>query len=603
MMRIMMIIAVLLWACSLASGEIPPPPKKFRGMLPNGKPFIATMYYERYYAFPDEYSLMDRDLEDLAARDWPVAYTDYIHLSLGPVWDHYYETAARLGIYVLPNQWNAAFHAGGPFFSRTTPPITETGNPPTGFCTGCVARYTDPKFVEAMVDYQAQVLSQYIDHPAYPRILGPDGKSHPLMIVIYETGMCDYDGHWLEYSPDTKQQWVEFQKERMGRVISAEPPKPSETGMESALVLWNEFRAKYISDGWGAVARGLKKRFPGLYAMVCFRQHGLLEGSKSGVAAGGIGRRAIRPELWRDFDIVSSEHDGDDGLEYVLADADLMKSAANGRMGALVYYLDSGYKAWTARPVKFHRPWGQSEMLGSLSIRGLLPLHYGYNERDDRAGIASIGRREKDAPMWREASCVEAAEANRVFLQVAPYVCAARRVPVRAAIVMPYDAYALNSADELPLDRSLVGIWRRFFERDIPVDWLFSSSTKTVAYRLLVVPEAPYSKAFERAILRAEEAGAEVVRLPYANGGWDPGALAGTLLRLGGDLRASRPARKPDVETGKLIGEGYEVEVIVNHGRSPVSYAVGGPCKAFPADALSDDRLTVPGHRTVWLVR
>jgi hypothetical protein len=310
---------------------------------------------------------MDRDLEDLNSRGWTVAFTDYTSLSLGPIWDHYYDTAKRLGISVLPDQWNAAFHAGGPFPARVRPPITETGDTPTGFGATCSARYEDPLFVSAMVDYQSQMLSRYINHPAFPRILGTDGKFHPLMIVIYETGMADYGGQWIDYSPDTKARWIDFQKERVGKILAQEPPKSTDLEQKDALVLWNEFRAQYLAEGWGRVARGLKQKFPGLYCMVSFRQHGLLEGSHSGVNAGGIGRRAIRPELWRDFDVIASEHDGDDGLEYALAESDLMKSAGAGKIGALIYYLDSGYKAWSARPVEFHRPWGQSEMLGSLS--------------------------------------------------------------------------------------------------------------------------------------------------------------------------------------------------------------------------------------------
>lgn len=577
-------------------------PTQYPGMLESGKPFIATMYYERYYEYPAEYDLMDRDLEDIAARGWTVAFTDYINLSLGPVWDHYYETAERLGLTVMPDQWNAFFHAGGPFRERVTLPTTETGGPPAGWGIGAQLRYTDPTFVSAMVDYQSQVLSRYIDHPMYPRVLGKDGKFHPVMIVIYETGMSDYDGKWLEYSPDTKEKWNEFQQKRIGKILESDPPKPSELDKQEALVLWNEFRAKYISDGWGAVSCGLKERYPGLYTIVIFRQHGLLEGSKSGVHAGGIGNRAIRPELWPDFDIVADEHDGDDGVEYILATADLIKSAAVGRMGAVEYYLDSGYKAWSARQVEFHRPWGQSEMLGSLSARGLLAMHYGYNERDDRAGIAATGRREKDAQLWQKAACEEAAEANKVFAEVAPFVCAAKSIPSKAAIVMPYEAYALVAADELPLDKLLVGIWVEFYKRDIAVDWVFSSKPDiSESYSLLVVPDAPYSKEFADVIAHAEQNGISIVRVPTDSS--DVGLeIVSKALSLHDALRIYRLPAKPGVETAQLIGEDYTIDVIINHSDSPVSYAMDGEGQAFPASALSNETLTVPGHRTVWWI-
>lgn len=602
MIRIALVVTAVSILASLACGDaLPKPPSKFLGMLPNGKPFITTMYYERFYNYPDEYALMDRDLEDLAARGWTVAYTDYIHLSLGPVWDHYYDTAKRLGIYVLPDQWNAAFHAGGPFFSRIKLPITETGATPTGFGIGCVVRYNDPSFISAMADYQSQVISRYIEHPAYPRILGRDGKLHPVMIVIYETGMADYDGHWIEYSPDTKAQWVEFQKERLGKVIAEEPPKPSELDKKDALVLWNEFRAKYIADGWGAVARELKKRFPGLYTMVIFRQHGLLEGSKSGVNAGGIGRRAIRPEIWKDFDIIASEHDGDDGIQYALADADLMKSAGADRMSALVYYLDSGYKAWSARPVEFHRPWGQSEMLGSLAIRGMLPLHYGYNERDDRAGIASTGRREKDAPLWQPKSCEEAAAANKVFLGVAPYLYAAKPSPAKAAIVMPYEAYALRNDDELSLDRRLVQIWQMLNKCDVPMDWVFSTAKTLAPYKLLIVPDAPYSKEFESAVSKAEKKGTRVIRVSL-DGAGDEG-IADAVSKQAKELRTSHLPAKPGVETALLVGKGYEVDAVVNHSEVPVTYDIKGQGTAFPVSAHSSPKLTVPAHSSTYWVR
>lgn len=601
MIRMIVAAATLSLISSLAlAASIPKAPSKFLGMLPNGKPFFATMYYERFYNYPDEYSLMDRDLEDLAARGWTVAYTDYTQLSLGPVWDHYYDTAKRLGIYVLPDQWNACFHAGGPFFSRITLPITETGGKPTGFGIGAAVRFKDKSFVDAMVEYQSQVLSRYINHPAYPRILGPDGKMHPVMIVIYETGMADYDGHWIDYSPDTKAQWIQFQKDHAGKVLAEDPPKPSELDKRDALVLWNEFRAQYLADGWGAVARGLKAKFPGLYAMVSFRQHGLLEGSKSGVEEGGIGRRAIRPEIWRDFDIIACEHDGDDGIQYLLAEADHMKSAAAGKMGALMYYLDSGYKAWTARPVEFHRPWSQSEMLGSMSIRGLLPLHYGYNERDDRAGIVSTGRREKDAPLWQPKACEEAAQANKVFQEVAPYLYAAKPAHALAGIVMPYEAYALNNADELSLDRRLVALWKVFNDRDIPVDWVFSSAKSIGPYGMLVVPDAPYSADFQNTITEAQRAGTMIVRLSKGWSAADLQSLEILFSTMNDEIRGSNLPPSPGVETAILTGKGYEVNAVVNHSNEPVVYATGGKGKVFPASAYADGKLTVPAHSSAW---
>ncbi|MDI6829339.1 MAG: hypothetical protein QME62_12730 [Armatimonadota bacterium] len=580
-----------------------PTPKKFLGMLQNGKPFIATMYYERYYNLPDEYPLMDRDLEDLAARGWTVAFTDYTHLSLSEVWDHYYEKAKSIGIYVMPDQWNACFHAGGPFFSRIKLPITETGSTPTGFAIGAQVRFCDQSFIDAMVEYQSQVLSRYINHPAFPRILGLDGEHHPVMLVIYETGMADYDGHWIDYSPDTAQQFVEYQKKRIGKILAIKPPKPSEKDKQEALVLWNDFRAEYLSNGWCAVARGLKAKFPGLYAMVCFRQHGLLEGSKSGVNQGGIGRRAIRPELWQDFDIICTEHDGDDGIEYLLADADLIKSAAKGRIGALEYYLDSGYKAWSARPVEFHRPWSQAEMLGTASLRGLLPLHYGYNERDDRAGIASMGRREKDAPLWQKKTCIEAAEANANFHQIAPYVYAAKPVHAKAAIVMPYEAYALSNDDELALDRWLVKLHNTFIKYDISADWVFTSAKEIARYNLLVVPSAPYSKEFNQAIEKAEKNRTKVFRLSLKDE-FELSKLEKRIAGIANKLRVSKLPRHPNVETGLLIGDGYEVDVAVNHGSVPIYYSVADDTLVFPKDkARRSTTIVLRPHSSIWIVR
>ena len=593
-------INALLIGSLLAIGTIPPAPRKFRGMLEDGKPFIATMYYERYYDYPAEYALMDRDLKDLADMGWTVAFTDYTHLSLSEVWDHYYDRARALGIYVMPNQWNACFHAGGTFFSRIRLPVTEVGGPPTGFAVGANVRFCDQSFVDAMVEYQSQVLSRYINHPAFPRLLGPDGKHHPVMIVIYETGMADYDGHWIDYSPDTVAQFVEYQKKRIGKVITERAPKPSETDNAQALVLWNDFRAEYLSRGWCAVARGLKAKFPGLYAMVCFRQHGLLEGSKSGVNQGGIGRRAIRPELWSDFDIVCTEHDGDDGIEYLLADADLIKSAAAGRIGALVYYLDSGYKAWSARQVEFHRPWTQSEMLGVVSMRGLLPMHYGYNERDDRAGIAAIGRREKDAPLWQKETCLEAKEANSVFREVAPYIYASEPIPAHAAIVMPFEAYALANHDELALDRWLVRAYKVFNSRDIPVDWVFSSAKKIRKYRLVVVPEAMYSSDFRAALESLRAQGTKVIDLPVNESSLE--RLEKCVSAMKADLRDSPLNAMQNVETGVLTGEGYEVQIVVNHGNVPVHFRQIQGTRVFPSDALSKGVIRVSRHSTVWIL-
>lgn len=603
-MRVVILMLALSTISGAVTAKIPEPPKAFTGMLQNGKPFVSTMYYERYYDYPSEYPLMDRDLEDIVARGWTVAYTDYTSLSLGEVWDHYFATAARLGLMVMPDQWNANYHAGGPFAQRHEPPITEKGAPPTNFCPGCVARWGDPKWAAAMIDYEAQMIARYIDHPAWPRILGPDGKHHPLMLVIYETGMADYNGDWLEYSADTKAKWIEYQQQHVGKVLADEPPKSTDTDKQVALLLWGEFRAQYIANGWGAVARGLKAKFPGLYAMVAFRQHGLLEGSKSGVNQGGIGRRAIRPELWKDFDVIGDEPDGDDGIEFVLADADLMKSASTGRIGALIYYLDSGYKAWTARPVEFHRPWGQSEMLGSMSARGLLPLHYGYNERDDRAGVISTGRREADAPLWQEKASEEAAAANKVFLEVAPYLYAAKHAPARAAIVMPYEAYVMRSADEVPVDRRLVRIWQAFHDADVPVDWVFTSAEKIAPYKLLVAPDAPYSDAFRKALADAGKRGAKTVKLSL-DGGEDSGLeeLKSALRQMSSALRTSRLPATPGVETALLIGDGYEVDVAVNHWDSPAAVSIEAPGKAYPAAGLSSRRLAIPPHSTVWFLR
>lgn len=595
------VLCIMMSSLALGNNGIQKP-KKFIGMLQNGKPFIATMYYERYYNFPDEYYLMDRDLEDIKARGWTIAFTDYTHLSLSEVWDHYYEKAKSLGIYVMPDQWNACFHAGGPFFSRVKLPITETGGPPTGFAIGAQVRFCDQSFIDAMVEYQSQVLSRYINHPAFPRILGPDGKHHPVMLVIYETGMADYDGHWIDYSPDTAEQFVEYQKKRIGKVLVSKPPMPSETNKQEALVLWNDFRAEYLSNGWCAVARGLKAKFPGLYAMVCFRQHGLLEGSKSGVNQGGIGRRAIRPELWRDFDIVCSEHDGDDGIEYLLADADLIKSAAVGRIGAIEYYLDSGYKAWSARPVEFHRPWGQAEMLGIASLRCLLPLHYGYNERDDRAGIASIGRREKDAPLWQEKTCAEAAEANAIFQEVAPYIYAAKPAPARAAIVMPYEAYALSNDDELSLDRWLVKLHNLFIKNDIMVDWVFTSAREIGQYRFLVVPNAPYSKDFEKAISQAEKKGTKVIRVQLKDNSCLSKLEKQIVSRIS-ELRISRLPRHLNVETGLLIGNGYEIDIAVNHGHVPIHYSEVSNALVFPKEKRRTNVIVLRPHSAIWIVR
>ncbi len=575
----------------------------YPGMLPDGRPFIATMYYERFYDYPAEDDLLDRDIADVADRGWTVAFTDYIHLSLGPVWDRYYQQAGKNHLYVLPNQWNAAFHAGGDFFSRVTLPVTETGEGPTGFCIGCNLRYNDSTFSRVMVEYQSQVLDRYIKDPAYTRIMGRDGKLHPVMIVIYETGMTDYDGHWIDYSEGSKEAWRRYQKDTLGEVKWQEPPKSTDTGQLDALISWNDFRAEDLSTGWSRVSRGLKQRYPDLYTMVIFRQHGLLEGSKSGVDAGGIGHRAIRPELWDSFDIIGSEHDGDDGIEYVLAEADLIKSAAGGRMGALDYYLDSGYKAYTARPVEFHRPWGQSEMLGVVALRGLLAMHYGYNERDDRAGIAATGRRERGAELWQKAACEEAKEANFEFQKVASYVYAASPAPRKAAIVMPYEAYSVCANDELPLDKKLVALHQIFQKADVPVDWVFSSAKKLEDYKLLIVPQARYSPRFQGLLEQAKAGGMKIVTVPFPAQPEDGLAQVRKAVQsLCGQLRTSEFAPTADVESGTLEGIDYTVTVVVNHGAKPVSYDVDN-ATVFPAHWLKGRQLSVPAHRSAYLIR
>lgn len=579
-----------------------PEVKSYPGMLSDGRPFIATMYYERFYEYPAEYDLLDRDIEDVAARGWTVAFTDYINLSLGPVWDHYYEVAGKNKLTVMPDQWNAAFHAGGDFFSRVTLPVTETGEGPTGFCIGCNLRYNDATFPEVMAEYQAQVLDRYIHHPAFTRITGRDGKLHPVMVVIYETGMTDYDGHWIDYSEGSREAWRRYQKERLGAVKWEEPPKSTDTDKPGALILWNDFRAKDLSAGWSRVSRALKKRYPDLYTMVIFRQHGLLEGSRSGVNAGGIGRRAIRPELWESFDIIGSEHDGDDGIEYVLAEADLIRSAAQGRLGALDYYLDSGFKAYSARPVEFNRPWGQSEMLGVVALRGMLPMHYGYNERDDRAGIASTGRRERGAGLWQQAACEEAKEANLEFQKVAPYLYGAKPAQRKCAIVMPYEAYSTHPSEELDLDRKLVALHQVFQRADVPVDWVFSGAKKLNAYRLIVAPDAGYSPEFVKLLEDAEKSGTQVVRVKFPAGPEDGIAEArGAVDALAKQARASLLPVKERVETGLLNGEGYTAAVIVNHGDKAVSYDVSDAV-AFPAKWLRNGRLGVPAHRSAYLI-
>lgn len=229
-------------------------------------------------------------------------------------------------------------------------------------------------------------------------------------------------------------------------------------------------------------------------------------------------------------------------------------------------------------------------------------MHYGYNERDDRAGIAATGRREKDAPLWQKAACEEAAEANKVFTEVAPYVYAAKPAPAKAAIVMPYEAYALLAADELPMDRLLVGIWTEFYNRDIAVDWVFSSKPNiSKSYSLLVVPDAPYFKEFADSIKQAEQNGMTIVRVP--TGPKDSGLeIVSKALSALDILRISRLPAKPGVETALLTGKGYTVDVIVNHSDKPVSYPMDGPGQAFPASALADATLTVPGHRTSWWI-
>lgn len=572
-------------------------PRAFKGMLPNGKLFIATQYYERYYEYPQEYPLIDRDLEDLTACGWTVAFTDYWIPNWREVWDHYFDTAKRLGLFVMPDQWTACFHTTG-YGANPAPATNEDGEQATQFSFDALARYCGRGFIDTMVEYQARVVERYIDHPAYARVLGPDGAFHPLIVVIYEAGMCGYDGKWIDYSEDTRRRWVEFQKSR-GRTPTEDMPTPTKYENEEMLVLWNEFRARYLADGWNAVARGLKKRFPGLYTAVIFRQHGLLEGSKSGGDAGGIGRRAIRPELWEDFDIVASEHDGDDGIEFVLAEADLIRCAAKGRLGALEFYLNSGWKAFTARPVEFDRPWGQSEMLGSLAVRGLLPMHYGYNERDDKAGIAAFGRREPDDPLLREDVCREVAEANRVFADVAPYLYAATPTPAKAGIVMPYEAYALANNNEITLDKRLVAIWERFLLRDIPVDWVFSSSTRIDDYRLVVVPEALYSSTFIAAIAGVENSGAVVLHFPNDKSLRE---LDSTLDDLTGELRSSPLPVTPGVESRVLKGSGYEALAVVNHIDTPITYTIEGQGQAYPEEACLDKKLTVRGHSSAyWL--
>jgi hypothetical protein len=240
-------------------------------------------------------------------------------------------------------------------------------------------------------------------------------------------------------------------------------------------------------------------------------------------------------------------------------------------------------------------------MLGSLAIRGMLPLHYGYNERDDRAGIASIGRREMDAPLWQAKACEEAASANKVFLGVAPYLYAAKPSRAKASIVMPYEAYALKNDDELSLDRRLVDIWQMLNLRDIPVDWVFSTAKTIAPYRLLIVPEAPYSKEFESAVAKAQKKGTRVLRVSL-DGTGDEG-IAEVLSKQAKELRTSHLLAKPGVETALLVGKGYEVDAVVNHSEFPVTYDLRGDGTAFPASARSSGKLTVPAHSSAYWVR
>jgi hypothetical protein len=169
---------------------------------------------------------------------------------------------------------------------------------------------------------------------------------------------------------------------------------------------------------------------------------------------------------------------------------------------------------------------------------------------------------------------------------------------------MPYEAYTLASADEIPLDRRLVRIWRALHDLDIPTDWVFSSADRIPRYRLLIVPDAPYSTAFNTAISKAEKRGTTVIRLPLQGGeeaGLEP--LMKVIDLLSKDLRTSQLPAKNGIETGLMLGTGYEAQVIVNHGNSTVSYPVDGSVRAFPAGAISDGNLSVPAHSSAWLIR
>lgn len=182
-----------------------------------------------------------------------------------------------------------------------------------------------------------------------------------------------------------------------------------------------------------------------------------------------------------------------------------------------------------------------------------------------------------------EKTCIEAAEANANFHQIAPYVYAAKPVHAKAAIVMPYEAYALSNDDELALDRWLVKLHNTFIKYDISADWVFTSAKEIARYNLLVVPSAPYSKEFNQAIEKAEKNRTKVFRLSLKDE-FELSKLEKRIAGIANKLRVSKLPRHPNVETGLLIGDGYEVDVAVNHGSVPIYYSVADDTLVFPKD-------------------
>ena len=451
----------------------------FIGMLPNGKPLLCTMYYERYYHFPEDLVLLERDCEEIKREGWTATYSDYTGYIFTEVWKRWFDICSKMDIYHTANQWNVRPWLDEDLkslYSNVPQAVDETG------------KKTDPKwrpyghpaFQRMFVAHWKRFLDAYIKHPGMLRIWDIDGKFHPFIFLIYEVMMCTY-GNWLiSYDDDTLRHWHEWQSEKYGEVKFVEAPTCENKISDEAWLLWNEFRAEYLVEAWTKIREKLKEEYPDLYCGICFAQHGLIENRGNGRANNpGIGLRGIRPELWRGkFDVYVSEHDGENtGISGICAEADLMRCMAQNKLYGVIPYLNTGRGAWWIwRPRQYVRNWTQLEILGSLSIRRALIFHYGVNERDDGAGIMSQGPRGPNQPLFMPETCEEVSKANHIYHEVAPYVMRAKLTPRHVGILLPYSGYIAHMAEgrtDNEMDIYIMSIYDFFFDRNIQVDWLF----------------------------------------------------------------------------------------------------------------------------------